>query len=247
MNRQQIDKVRAGAKHLLDLFIALREKYAMLLPLAFDEDLAERVGKGPRARGYLILRNSLLQSCVQDLVKLTLDTDPRTPSVRKLMETLKDSAVRELLLEDYAVAPIPVHVGVGDPLPAAVHAKMQAQERLRLTKEFSQAWSELSSQWQGLAESERLVGFKTWRDKLIAHAELHHVDGEYRPTDLFSLDLKWGDLGDLVRELQQIIANITVVTRSASFSWHMLDEQLAEASDGFWGLVAQDSDDCGAG
>lgn len=96
MNRKKIDKVRAGVHVLLDLFIALREKYAMLRPLAFDESLAERVGKGPKARGHLILRNSLLQGCVQDLVKLTLDKDP-----------LEDSAVRELLLEDM-ISPVVV-------------------------------------------------------------------------------------------------------------------------------------------
>ena len=247
MSRQQIAKVRARAEHLLDLFIALREKYAMLRPLAFDEDLAERVGKGPRARGHLILRNSLLQSCVQDLVKLALDKDPRTPSVRNLMKALSKSEVRDLLLEDYAVPPTPLHVGDGDPLPDEVLAEWQAREKGRLTKEFAETWSELSSQWPRLAESERLEGFKKWRDKLIAHAELHHVDGKYRPTDLSSLGLKWGDVGDVLGELQQMICNVNVLARSTSFAWDMLDQQLDEASAGFWGLVGQDSDGRGAG
>ena len=99
---RQVDKLKARAEHLLDLFIALRERFAMLQPLAFDAELAKTIGSGPSARGHLILRNTLLQGCILDLVKLTLDNDPRTPSVTNVMATLEDSDVRHLLLKDYA-------------------------------------------------------------------------------------------------------------------------------------------------
>ena len=235
MPPQQIAKLRARAEHLLDLFISLLEKFAMLRPLAFDEELAGRVGAGPRGRGHTILKNTLLQSCVQDLVKLTLDRDPRTPSVSNLMTTLEDSTVRDALLADYAAAPRPVLAGA----PSLVLDEIQSDEAQRLTDDFQATWSDLATRWPTLEDDGSLLGFKKWRDKLIAHSELHHVDGEYVLTDLSQEDLKWSDFGKLIKQLQGTVDSITILTRSAGFAWDTLGGQLDETSDGFWSLVGQ--------
>jgi hypothetical protein len=76
-----------------------------------------------------------------------------------------------------------------------------------------------------------------WRDKLIAHADLHHEDGNYRLFDLSELGLKWGDVDTLVAELQWIVDTITLLVREASFAFDTLDEQILEASERFWALV----------
>lgn len=130
----------------------------MLRPLAFDQDLAKKVGSGPPARGLLILRNALLQTCVQDFVKLTLDADPRTPSVTNLMAMLEDSTVRGILIKEYAVAPMPVHVGPGDPLPEEFLVQMQAREQQHLATQFAEIWSDLAVRWAELAGDKRLSG-----------------------------------------------------------------------------------------
>lgn len=210
----------------------------MLRPLAFDEDLAERMGSGARQRGYIILRNTLLQSCVLDLVKLTIDASPRTPSALNLITTLEDGAVRRRLLEDYAVAP-PPPLSAGDPLPRALLADIKADEERRLTEDFESVWSALSTRWPSLRDNQRLAGFKIWRDKLIAHSDLHHADGEYCLTDLTAEGLEWGDLDALIGELQEVVDSITILTRSAGFAWGTLREQLDAASDGFWDLGGQ--------
>jgi hypothetical protein len=238
-DNQQIVKLRAQAEHLLDLFIALRERFAMLQPLAFDQQLAKRAGAGPPARGYIILRNTLLQSCIQDLVKLALDPDPRTPSITNLMAAFQDAAVRQRLLADYAVSPKPMLVGPGDPLPSEVLEDIMAREKQRLARDFEKAWLDLTGSWATLKADARLAAFKTWRDKLIAHAELHHAEGKYHLTDLSSLGLKWRDLGDVVAAVQHLVESIGTVTRGASFAWKMLDDQLGEASQDFWRLFGR--------
>ena len=159
------------------------------------------------------------------------------------MATLEESTVRQVLLDDYAVAPMPVHVGPGDPLPHELLAQMQAREQQGLRRRFAEVWADLSARWRRLASDQRLSSFKTWRDKLIAHAELHHAGGKYHLTDLSTLGLKWGDLGDLVGELQEVVERVNLVTRGASFAWTMLDEQLTEASHGFWSLLGSQSGD----
>jgi hypothetical protein len=237
VNDQELTRLRARAEHLLDLTISLRERYSILLPLAYDQDLANRVGGGPPFHGYTILKNVLLASCVQDLVKLTIDADPRTPSVSGLMSTLERPDVRARLLQEYSV--VPPFTFTNDAPAADVIAAYRAQEGERLVERFNEAWSELIARWASVKDDAPLAGFKTWRDKLIAHSELHHTDGKYHLHDLSNDNLKWADLGGLLDELQAIVQCIQAVTRGASFAWDLLDEQTKLVSTAFWGLVGQ--------
>jgi len=236
VDKQRLAKLRARAEHLLDLFIALSERHAMLKPLAFDKALAERVGLGAPGRGQVILQNALLQHCVMDVVKLTVDSADRTPSVANIMLSLADEALRAKLREEYSVVPPPIVAGT-DPLPADLVAEMAEVDRAELQARFDATWERLSNRWAALEGDGRLDGFKTWRDKLIAHSDLHHSHGEYQLTDLSALGLKWGDLGDLITHLREVISDIQTLTRAAGFAWEMLDEQLQAAADGFWGKL----------
>ena len=77
----QIERLEGLASHLLDGFLALRERYALLEPMLFDSNVTANRGSGKQARGFSTLRHSLFLACVQDIAKLTTDADPKTPSV----------------------------------------------------------------------------------------------------------------------------------------------------------------------
>ena len=55
----QIEKLQASANHLLDAFIELREKYALLEPMLISEMVQKERGSGRQARGFEILKYSL--------------------------------------------------------------------------------------------------------------------------------------------------------------------------------------------
>ena len=46
--------------------------------MLFDQDVVAKKGSRKQARGFLILRNSLFLTCVQDIAKYTADADYRT-------------------------------------------------------------------------------------------------------------------------------------------------------------------------
>jgi len=120
-----------------------------------------------------------------------------------------------------------------------VLAEIQAADRHDRSTEFHEIRTTLCMNWCGLIHGERLPRFKKWRDKLIAHSELHHAGSEYHPMDLEALGLKWRDLGEAIAEFQQVVEGINLLVRSAGFAWDVLDEQLGTASKGFWALVGE--------
>jgi hypothetical protein len=98
----RIEKLEAHSSHLLDIFIGLREKFAILEPMLFDETVVRAKGSGAQHRGFLILRHSLFLSCAQDIAKLCYDRDERTPSIHKIVEALEDTPLRKTLEDRYA-------------------------------------------------------------------------------------------------------------------------------------------------
>jgi hypothetical protein len=185
----------------------------------------------------LILRNALLEACVQNLVKVTIDTDVRVPSIANIMSSLASGSIRSSLEAAYCVPPIPVRVGSNEPMPREIEDRLLARETASLRRQFADAWTDLSERWQRIEADGRLGAFKTWRDKVIAHSELQHKAGTYAPLDLAELGLKWGDLEALVTEIEQLVSGVGIVVRGAAFAWQDLDAQLLKASTEFWSLI----------
>ena len=102
-----VEKVEAHAGHLLDLFLALRERYALLHPMLFSEKVVTDCGSGKQWRGFRTLRSSLLLTCAQDIAKLAADKDPRTPSIHTIAAALRNDSLVGLLKARYSAWVIP--------------------------------------------------------------------------------------------------------------------------------------------
>lgn len=88
MNKQ-ITKLQAHTDHLLSCLLGLKEKYAFLRPMLFDDEVVKCYGNGERYRGFESIKYSLFYACVQDLARMTLDTDKRTPSIAGFITSMQ--------------------------------------------------------------------------------------------------------------------------------------------------------------
>lgn len=235
-NPSQADRLEAFASHLLDGYLHLRERFALLKPMHFDRALAARRGAGKQARGYLTLRNSLFLTCVQDVAKFAFDKDRdgRTPSVGLIVGKLTDDQLIESFRERYAATKWPVLNGEGDPAVLEAVAQLEASEEEERRLEFDKHWRELQALWIALAADPALKAFKTIRDTLTAHTEVRLVGDRYAPTDIADLGIKWSDLEAAIMKLQRAVALIGFVVRSSDFAWDHLERLLTQTSDGFW-------------
>lgn len=207
----------------------------MLEPMLFDHDTNKSWGSRDQARGFQILRNSLFLSCAQDIAKLALDADMRTPSFRNLVSALDDSAVVAELEDRYAIWVIPSIEGETDPDIAAALRRMEERERVELRGQFREHMSELRDLWTELSATSAMSGFLTVRDKVSAHTEIRYVADKYQLVDIGTLGIKWRDLRLSIESMQRLVELIGLIVRNAGFAWDTLDNQLSIASKRFWG------------
>lgn len=230
----QIEKLEAHAGHLLDAFIGLREKFAILEPMLFDQDVNGRRGSGLQARGFQILRNALFLSCAQDIAKLALDKDEKTPSIRNLATALNEPSLLAELEQRYSVWVVPAVERETDPEIVAVLRRMEDRERLERRHEFRAYLQEIQQRWDALAASPAMNGFLTVRNRVSAHTEVRFVADKYCLVDIGTLGIKWGDLRLSIEAMQRLVELLGFVIRNAGFAWDSLDERLTSDVQGFW-------------
>lgn len=230
----QIERLEALAGHMLDSYLALCERSAMLQPLLFDQGVAECYGSGRRNRGFHALRTSLFMSCVQDIAKLVSDKGDKTPSLRNFVAALTSDDLAQQLRDRYAKRVTPLVTEETDPQVLEALQLFNAQEEAERKVEFDSHLRELRDWWSKNENSKTVQSFRVIRDKVTAHTEIKYDLDRYVAVDITSLDLKWSDVKNFTLELRSPVAAIGILIRCAGFAWEMLDEQLANAAKNFW-------------
>ena len=230
-------KLVAHASHLLTGFIQLRERYALLHPMLFDLDVPQQYGCGKQARGFDILKNSLFLSCCQDIAKLSTDKYDQTPSIKKLMASLLDDAIRAECRNQYCLDHCQFADDDNDPELVEVLQQMALEDVRKQGETFDKQYCEAVALWKVLSTSAILNSFRTVRDQVSAHTDVQFVDDEYRLVDIGELGIKWGDLKTTIARMQELVELIGQLVRCTGFAWTSLDQMLAKAGNDFW-LVA---------
>ncbi len=230
----QIERLEALSSHLLDGFLKLRERYALLEPMLFEPKVAATRGSKKQARGFSTLRHSLFLTCAQDIAKYTTDSDHRTPSIRNIVAALEDQQLLASLREKYAIWHCPLAENETDPEILEALQRMNLREEAERRSQFDEHYRELVALWNKLSATPEMEAYRTVRDKLTAHTEVRLVADKYQLIDIGSLGIKWGHLKTTISEMQRSVELIGLIVRNAGFAWDALDRQLTEAAQGFW-------------
>lgn len=230
----ELEKLKAHSEHLLDGFLGLRERYAMLEPMLFNKSVVEKKGQGPMGRGFLAIKNNLFLYCSQDIAKLSLDMYDTSPSIKRIVKKLQDKAILTTLEEEFSVWYVDPPAGETDLTVLELLRRMDEKECLERRSEFRNLVASLNENWHHLETKPALESFKKIRNKVSAHLDVNLVGGKFQPMDIASLGVKWKDIGETIGDMQLIIDQIGLVVRGASFAWDSLDKNLHKAASGFW-------------
>jgi hypothetical protein len=232
-SREQIKKLKGHTEHILDLFIGLEEKYKFIEPMLFHKSVLRNYGSGLKSRGFNVIKYSIFFSCIQDVVNLTLDDDKRTPSLKKVVNTLNDPSLRDIFRLEFSEWNIPIPKGQSKEILDALK-RMEKRETEKRAKDFDRTYNQMKRNWNRLISLKSLEGFKVVRDKYTAHKEIHLEDGTYKSFDVGSLELKWKDLDKVVNMIRLVIRDINLLIRNSSFDYDGFEKNLSLSVISFW-------------
>jgi hypothetical protein len=227
-------KVEAIASHVLDGYLLLREKVALLEPMLFDPSVVNARGKGFSGRGFNTLKHSLFLGCVQDIANLCLDGDSRAPSILNVARALRDEPIRRGLRNKFADWGAPLADPETDPLILEALKRIELREQSERQAQFDDLYQEFQVLWTEISESPVLNAFRHIRDKVSAHTEIRQVADTYAAVDLSTLGIKWGDIGGTARKIQRLVELCGLLVRNTGFAWDALEVQLKRTASGFW-------------
>jgi hypothetical protein len=232
VNAERIAKLEAEVKSLLGLLIRAYGQFLFLRPMMLNEKLLERISSQEKGIGFRQLRDWLYWGFIQEIVKICLDSADRTPSIRKLTEALQDQSTVEALKEKYSRGSPPEIEG----LDQEDIQQLQKQEESELQSEFDETYRRFQNRSAELLSSQALAGYKTIRDKLIAHNDLCKSDDGYSFFDIKVLNLKRGQERQVLEAAKDVFNDLDALVCNASFSWEDFLEQETPHVCKFWDI-----------
>jgi AbiU2 len=228
-----IEKLLAHTEHLLDGFITLRERYAMLRPMLHNQEVVKNKGSNKQYRGFIIIRNVLFLSCCQLIANLCFDKDDRCPSIFQIITKLENATLRHQLREVYSIR-VTHTIGSHDSEMLALLKSIEENEQTERRKQFDNFYKDLLVLWSQIASSKSAQSLEKIRNKVAAHYDVSLINGEYKLFDISSLQLKWDDILETISAMQKIIVLINLIVRNADYSWESLDKILSKTTNDYW-------------
>lgn len=165
-------KVQGHASALLDLYLRLAEKNALLQKLVFDHSLVTKLSGKRSQHGVATLQHTLYLSCAQDIAKITFDRGRRAPSLGNIVRTLKDGKTKKQLERNFAVWEEPDYRSYSDPAIVEALKRIDLRVSEERIEQFMQLFKELKTLSTSIFACPTFKAFKTVRDKITAHTEI---------------------------------------------------------------------------
>lgn len=237
----QLEKLEAYSGALLDAFLKLKEIYEILDLMLFDRTVIANASAGFKARGFNHLLENLYTNCCQQVAKLALDSDKRTPSVQNIVEKLEIDSLRNELRKSYAERRFLSESITSDPEISEALERLALKDQRERWGQFDEHYANLLEQWSALSKSSELSGMALVRDKVSAHTEIKYAADKYEPYSLNHSGLKWDDLKKVIERLKDIVELIGFIVRRAGFAWDIFEENTKHSALEFWGISGQKS------
>lgn len=228
------EKLMGHTEHLLGCLLGLKDKYALLQPMIFDQTVQVQRGSGSRSRGFNSLRRATYYDCIQDVVNLAFDSDRRTPSITNVFAGLCNESALGTLRERFALNG-PVFFEVDDNGNEIVSESEIASQRAERRHEFDEILSSVRVRWDEFGRQPWVAGFRAIRDKVTAHRELKRSGEDYEPAvDIPQLGIRWCDVGESIGLLEPLILDLYLLVRNVNFVIDNLDSSFKRAGRDFW-------------
>ena len=183
-----------------------------------NKTLIDRIESENKGVGFTQLRSWLYWGLVLELSKLCRDSDERSPSIHAIRNKLTndDDTLLQALEDKYA-------------------KNNWVADEATLRAEFQSIWKRFEKAADEMLIGRVAGGYRTIRDKLIAHNELRK-DGQFH--DVKDKGLKYGDEHALLRTLRELVTDLATIVQNKNVgsAWNTCDQWDDEIATTFWEL-----------
>jgi AbiU2 len=190
-----IKKLESQVEALFTLTLNAFGRFRFLRPMLDNRKLLDRIEQENKADGFNRLRNWLYWALVLELAKLCHDNgkQKRAPSIYAIREKLKNPELVQALEDKDA------------------KNNREMAESAELRKEFRTICTRFCENADRMLSEAVAGGYKTIRDKLIAHNELRK-DGKFH--EVKDEKLKYGDERKLLTTISELVTDLELLVRN---------------------------------
>jgi len=218
---------------LLTEFIQLREKYALLHPMLFDNRVEFQHNVLRKRRGFETLQRSLFLSCCLDIFKLTLDRSSDA-CMSKSMSDLDDGKLNASLKAHYIAAELKIYEDDEDPVVAAIDRSFATDRAVEFGRAYDERREGVIEAWGQVEQGATFAKCHHIRHNLVAHTRL--AGAYFDPIDIRALGIEFIELKPAIDLMQALIEELGGLIHSSGFAWERLSQNLTGAADDFWGV-----------
>lgn len=231
---KKIVKIEAYAKCLQEGFVYLRQRFAMLEPMIFDEKFISERSFWDKHVGFHTVRDALIFTCAKDIANICHDGGNRVPSFRSIRRLLSDKNVNivGMLRENYIRGKGWTHFLDGE-LTGYVPNDL---ERISREVEFDTLYTDFVNKSELLLKSKTLEAFIQVRNMVSAHTQVRFINGEYCINEIEDLGLEWDDMKTIIESMQEVVEIVCGLCSITVIDYYALGIQVQRNVSAFWDI-----------
>lgn len=232
MESPELKRLRQLILHFNNNIANLKSRFAILESMN-DEGLIKSIADKSDAYIYSTIRHSLLLSCTIDIAVLAKDSDPRSLSIKSIMDLIKTPHIDLELLKIRRSSKREIHFAGSRPSEETIEIlyKEQTDKRINFYKNSltklkeKQANESLNNQFTKLWEI---------RNKVAAHKDIINISDKYILFSSSEINITLQDLGKLILELESFNKLFHAVVEATDVSWESFESELRHSVTKFW-------------
>ena len=240
---QQAERFRALFEFLDEQYMLLVQKYHLLAPPWTNQSLIGRFSSTERARGFEMVRGSLLDTCILAITKLLLDGDDTNPSLLTMVRPFlpgnraRHDELLKILEHDYCDWHRHISAEERRTQPEWVIRMLEEQNEKdaeACRQEFWRRVDAVAADWPNLAQAGNKI--RPVRNQWIAHFELEFdpMEGKYKPAKLPSLLTVYQTIEEIVPIITESVSHLAGIFKNLDIGTDQLTQLSKRDSSGFW-------------
>jgi hypothetical protein len=232
MESAELKKLRQLVFHFNNNIANLKNRFAILESMN-DEGLIKSITEKSDAYIYSTIRHSLLLSCTIDIAVLAKDSNPRSLSIKNIMDLINAPQINLELLKIKENSNRKIHFAGSRPSDETIEMlyKEQTDKRINL---YKNSLTNLKVKLENESLNNQFIKLWEIRNKVAAHKDIINISDKYVPFSSSEINITLQDLRKLISELESFNKLFHAVVEATDVSWESFESDLRHSIKKFW-------------